>query len=339
MDMKEVLNWIVFNLDLFWDEMKQVMCIVMNGEVIDVQIGVFLMGLCLKSEIIDEIIGVIEVMCELVIFVIVNVEFLIDIVGIGGDGFNLFNVFLVLVFVVVVVGGYVVKYGNCGVLFKSGSVDLIEKVGINLDMKLEQVVCCIEQIGVGFMFVLVYYGVMKYVIGLCKELGCCIIFNIFGFMINLVGVKCQLLGVFIWELCCFMVEVLQCLGFEYIMVVCFKDGLDEISLVGLIYVVELKNGEIIEYDIILEDLGIKSQFLVGLIVDSFEDLLKLICVVFGCGYDEMVEKVWDLIVLNVGVVIYVVGLVIILKGGVDLVLDVIGFGLVVGKMFELVDFF
>ncbi len=338
MDMKEALNRIASNLDLSRDEMKQVMRIVMNGEATDAQIGAFLMGLRLKSETIDEITGATEVMRELATGVTVQAEPLIDIVGTGGDGSNLFNVSSASAFVVAAAGGYVAKHGNRGVSSKSGSADLIEKAGINLNMTPEQVARCIEQIGVGFMFAPAHHGAMKHAIGPRKELGCRTIFNILGPMTNPAGVKRQLLGVFTRELCRPMAEVLHRLGSEHILVVCSKDGLDEISLAGPTHVAELKNGEITEYDITPEDLGIKSQSLVGLTVDSSEDSLKLIRAAFGRGHDEMAEKARDLIALNAGAAIYVAGLATTPKGGVDLALDAIGSGLAAGKMSELADF-
>ncbi|AOY89780.1 anthranilate phosphoribosyltransferase [Marinobacter salinus] len=338
MDMKEALNRIASNLDLSRDEMKQVMRIVMNGEATDAQIGAFLMGLRLKSETIDEITGATEVMRELATGVTVNAEPLVDIVGTGGDGANLFNVSSASAFVVAAAGGYVAKHGNRGVSSKSGSADLIEKAGINLNMTPEQVARCIEQIGVGFMFAPAHHGAMKHAIGPRKELGCRTIFNILGPMTNPAGVKRQLLGVFTRDLCRPMAEVLQRLGSEHIMVVCSKDGLDEISLASSTHVAELKGGEITEYDITPEDLGIKSQSLVGLAVESSEDSLNLIRAAFGRGHDEMAEKARDLIALNAGAAIYVAGLATTPKAGVDMALDAMGSGLAAGKMSELADF-
>ncbi|MBW4934632.1 anthranilate phosphoribosyltransferase [Marinobacter sp. F4206] len=338
MDMKDALNRIASNLDLSREEMKQVMRIVMNGEATDAQIGAFLMGLRLKSETIDEITGATEVMRELATGVTVKAEPLVDIVGTGGDGANLFNVSSASAFVVAAAGGYVAKHGNRGVSSKSGSADLIEKAGINLNMTPDQVARCIEQIGVGFMFAPAHHGAMKHAIGPRKELGCRTIFNILGPMTNPAGVKRQLLGVFTRDLCRPMAEVLQRLGSEHIMVVCSKDGLDEISLASPTHVAELKNGEITEYDITPEDLGVKSQSLVGLTVDSSEDSLKLIRAAFGRGHDEMAEKARDLIALNAGAAIYVAGLADTPKAGVELALDAIGSGLAAGKMSELADF-
>ncbi|MET4025480.1 anthranilate phosphoribosyltransferase [Marinobacter sp. MBR-99] len=338
MDMKQALNRIASNLDLSREEMKDVMRIVMNGEATDAQIGAFLMGLRLKSETIDEITGATEVMRELATGVTVNAEPLVDIVGTGGDGANLFNVSSAASFVVAAAGGYVAKHGNRGVSSKSGSADLIEKAGINLNMKPEEVARCVEQIGVGFMFAPAHHGAMKHAIGPRRELGCRTIFNILGPMTNPAGVTRQLIGVFSRELCRPMAEVLQRLGAEHIMVVHSKDGLDEISLASSTHVAELKNGEITEYDLTPEDLGIKSQSLVGLSVDGADESLKLIRAAFGRNHDETTEKARDMIALNAGAAIYVAGLARTAKEGVDMALDAMGSGLAAGKMSELADF-
>ncbi|MGM0952926.1 MAG: anthranilate phosphoribosyltransferase [Pseudomonadota bacterium] len=338
MDMKQALNRIASNLDLSREEMKDVMRIVMNGEATDAQIGAFLMGLRLKSETIDEITGATEVMRELVTGVTVNAEPLVDIVGTGGDGANLFNVSSASAFVVAAAGGYVAKHGNRGVSSNSGSADLIEKAGINLNMKPEEVARCVEEIGVGFMFAPSHHGAMKHAIGPRKELGCRTIFNILGPMTNPAGVTRQLIGVFSRELCRPMAEVLHRLGAEHIMVVHSKDGLDEISLAAATHVAELKDGEITEYDITPEDLGLKSQTLVGLSVETSDDSLSLIKAAFGRNHDETTEKARDMIALNAGAAIYVAGLADTAKEGVDMALDAMGSGLAAGKMSELADF-
>lgn len=338
MDMKQALNRIASNLDLSRDEMKDVMRIVMNGEATDAQIGAFLMGLRLKSETIDEITGATEVMRELATKVSINASPLVDIVGTGGDGANLFNVSSASSFVVAAAGGFVAKHGNRGVSSKSGSADLIEKAGINLDMKPEEVARCVEQIGVGFMFAPAHHGAMKHAIGPRREMGCRTIFNILGPMTNPAGVTRQLIGVFTRELCRPMAEVMQRLGAEHIMVVCSKDGLDEISLATVTHVAELKDGEITEYDLTPEDLGLKSQSLVGLTVDSSDESLKLIKAAFGRNHDETTEKARDMIALNAGAAIYVAGLAKTAKEGVDMALDAMGSGLAAGKMSELADF-
>ncbi|OEY65724.1 anthranilate phosphoribosyltransferase [Marinobacter sp. X15-166B] len=338
MDIKQALNRIVANLDLSRDEMKDVMRIVMNGEATDAQIGALLMGLRIKSETIDEITGATEVMRELATGVSIDAEPLVDIVGTGGDGANLFNVSSAASFVVAAAGGYVAKHGNRAVSSKSGSADLLENAGINLNLSPEQVARCVEQIGVGFMFAPAHHGAMKHAVGPRRELGMRTLFNILGPMTNPAGVKRQLIGVFTRELCRPMAEVLSRLGSEHIMVVHSKDGLDEISLASETYVAELKNGEISEYTIKPEDVGLKSQSLVGLDVTSSGESLKLIQAAFGRGHDDMAEKARDLIALNAGAAIYVAGLADTLSEGVERALDAIGSGLAAGKMSELSDF-
>jgi anthranilate phosphoribosyltransferase len=188
------------------------------------------------------------------------------------------------------------------------------------------------------MFAPAHHGAMKHAIGPRRELGCRTIFNILGPMTNPAGVTRQLIGVFTRELCRPMAEVMQRLGAEHIMVVCSKDGLDEISLATVTHVAELKDGEITEYDLTPEDLGIKSQSLVGLTVDSSDESLKLIKAAFGRNHDETTEKARDMIALNAGAAIYVAGLAKTAKEGVDMALDAMGSGLAAGKMSELADF-
>ena len=338
MDMKDALNRVAENLDMSRDEMKQIMRIVMNGEATDAQIGALLMGLRTKSETVDEITGAVEVMRELVSGVTVNAAPLVDIVGTGGDGANLFNVSSASAFVVAAAGGFVAKHGNRAVSSKSGSADLIEQAGINLNLTPEQVARCVEQVGVGFMFAPAHHGAMKHAVGPRKELGCRTLFNILGPMTNPANVKRQLVGVFSRALCRPMAEVLQKLGSEHIMVVASKDGLDEISLASSTHVAELKNGEIIEYDITPEDLGIKSQTLAGLTVDTAEESLNLIKAAFGRSHDEIAEKARDMIALNAGAAIYIAGLAPTAKEGVQLALDAMGSGRANGKLSELITF-
>ncbi|MFP3977116.1 anthranilate phosphoribosyltransferase [Marinobacter sp. KMM 10035] len=338
MNMKDALNRVAENLDMSREEMKSVMRIVMNGEATDAQIGALLMGLRIKSETVDEITGAVEVMRELVSGVTIKAEPLVDIVGTGGDGANLFNVSSASAFVVAAAGGFVAKHGNRAVSSKSGSADLIEQAGINLSLTPEQVARCVEQIGVGFMFAPSHHGAMKHAVGPRKEMGCRTLFNILGPMTNPAGVKRQLVGVFSRALCRPMAEVLHKLGSEHIMVVASKDGLDEISLASVTHVAELKDGEITEYQITPEDLGIKSQTLVGLSVDTAEESLNLIKAAFGRGHDEMAEKARDMIALNAGAAIYVAGLTPTPKMGVEMALDAMGSGLAAGKLAELADF-
>lgn len=285
-------------VDLMW----QIMC----GDVLLMMIVVIFIGLCVKKEIIDEIVVVVMVMCEFVLVVlVVDSIYLVDIVGIGGDGLYIFNIFICVMFVVVVVGVCVVKYGNCSVLFKFGSVDVVEVLGVVIELQLVQVVVVIEQIGIGFMFVLIYYLLMKVVVLVWCEMGVCIIFNIFGLLINFVSVLLVLMGVFYFDLVGIQVCVLCELGIECVMVVWGCDNMDEILLGVGILVGELCDGKVCEYEIYLEDFGIFMLVSCNLCVDSLEQFIQMLCVVL----DNEFGLVLDIVVFNVGVVLYVVGVV------------------------------
>lgn len=338
MDMKAALARVVERQDLNTQEMRTVMGLIMKGEATDAQIGAFMVALRMKGESIDEITGATQAMRDLATPVSVQAHPLVDIVGTGGDGANLFNVSTAAAFVVAAAGGHVAKHGNRSVSSSSGSADLLEAAGIRLDITPADVARAVEQIGVGFMFAPSHHSAMKHAIGPRKELGMRTLFNILGPMTNPAGVRHQLIGVFNSALCRPMAEVLKRLGSEHILVVHSDDGLDEISLAGRTHVAELKNGEIHEYDITPEDLGVESQTLKGLTVTSSEESLALIREALGRGHDPRTEKARDLIALNAGAAIYAADLAGSLKDGVSMAADAIGSGLANAKMQELADF-
>ena len=339
MDIKAALARVVKQLDLSTAEMADVMRAIMTGQCSDAQIGAFLMGLRMKSESLDEIEGAASVMRELATPVdIEGVENAVDIVGTGGDGANLFNVSSASSFVVAAAGGYVAKHGNRSVSSNSGSADLLERAGIVLDLSPEQVSRCIREIGVGFMFAVNHHSAMRHAIGPRKELAQRTIFNILGPLTNPAGVKRLLLGVFSEELCRPLAEVMRRLGAEHVMVVHSGDGLDEISLATATQVAELKNGEITEYRLRPEDVGLASQSLIGLEVGSSEASLSLIRNALGKRDSEAAEKAADMIALNAGAALYVAGVTSDLKTGVALAEDVIHGGRALEKMQELAAF-
>ncbi|MGE8358572.1 anthranilate phosphoribosyltransferase, partial [Pseudomonas sp.] len=180
MNIKEALNRIVAQLDLTTEEMQSVMREIMTGQCTDAQIGAFLMGMRMKSETIDEIVGAASVMRELASPVKIDAERLVDTCGTGGDGMNIFNVSTAAAFVVAAAGGKVAKHGNRAVSGKSGSADLLEAAGVYLGLKPEQVARCVESVGVGFMFAPSHHGAMKHAIGPRRELGLRTVFNMLG---------------------------------------------------------------------------------------------------------------------------------------------------------------
>lgn len=190
--MSDVLKFlinVVVNGFLICEEVEVVFEVLFNGEVMFSQIGGFLMVLCICGEMVDEYVVVVVVMCVKckVVKVFVGV---MDIVGIGGDGKYMLNIFIVMVFVVVGVGVLVVKYGNWNLILKLGIFDLQGQMGINVMVGFEVVEKVLNEVGIGFMMVLMYYLVIVYVMLMWIEFGIWIIFNIFGFLINFVGVKC-----------------------------------------------------------------------------------------------------------------------------------------------------
>lgn len=338
MDIRSALARLVERQDLTTTDMIDVMRQIMTGQCDDAQIGAFLVALRMKSESIDEIVGAVTVMRELVTGVAVTQPHAVDIVGTGGDGANLFNVSSASAFVVAAAGGTVAKHGNRGVSSKSGSADLIEAAGISLSLTSDQVARCINELGVGFMFAPSHHSAMKHAIGPRKSLGLRTIFNILGPMTNPAGVKNQVIGVFSKALLRPMAEVLQRLGSEHVMVVHAQDGLDEISLASTTYVCELRFGSITEYELLPENVGIESQTLTGLEVADAQASLVLIRDALGKRETAAGQKAADMLALNAGAAIYVAGLASHLREGVDMAQDAIYSGLALEKMRELASF-
>ncbi|WP_462379986.1 anthranilate phosphoribosyltransferase [Pseudomonas sp. Marseille-QA0892] len=338
MNIKEALNRVVGQLDLSTNEMKDVMREIMTGQCTDAQIGAFLMGMRMKSETIDEIVGAAEVMRELAAPVRIPAERLVDTCGTGGDGMNIFNVSTAAAFVVAAAGGKVAKHGNRAVSGKSGSADLLESAGIYLNLTPDQVGRCVESVGVGFMFAPAHHGAMKHAIGPRRELGLRTVFNMLGPMTNPAGVKHQVIGVFSQALCRPMAEVLARLGSTHVLVVHAQDGLDEISLAAPTHVAELKDGQVSEYRIQPEDFGIKSQSLIGLTVENAEGSLELIRDALGRRKTDNGQKAAEMIVLNAGAALYASDLASSLADGMHLAHDALHTGLAWEKLQELVAF-
>ncbi len=338
MEIKEALNRVAGNLDLSTAEMQDVMRLIMTGQCSDAQIGAFLMGLRMKSETIDEIVGAVQVMRELAAPVQIDAERLVDTCGTGGDGMNIFNVSSAAAFVVAAAGGKVAKHGNRAVSGKSGSADLLEAAGIYLDLTPAQVARCIETVGVGFMFAPAHHGAMRHAAQARRELGLRTIFNMLGPLANPAGVRHQVLGVFSQALCRPLAEVLQRLGSQHVLVVHAQDGLDEVSLAAPTHVAELKDGVISEYRVQPEDFGIKSQSLIGLSVEGAEDSLALIRDALGRRQTEAGQKAAEMIVLNAGAALYAADHATSLKEGVQLAHDALHTGLAREKMDELAAF-
>lgn len=338
MNIKEALGLVVDGKDLSTEQMAGAMRELMTGKATDAQIGAFLVALRLKSESLDEITGAAQVMRELATKVEVNAENLVDTCGTGGDGANLFNVSTASAFVVAAAGGHVAKHGNRSVSSSTGSADVLEAAGVNLQMAPDKVARAIESIGVGFMFAPAHHSAMKHAIGPRKELGLRTIFNMLGPMTNPAGVKRQVIGVFTPALCKPMAEVLGRLGSEHVMVVHSEDGLDELSIAAPSFVAEFKDGEVKEYMLSPEEVGIEVQSLDGLGVSTAQDSLALINGAFTGEESVAARKAAAIIALNAGAAIYVAGLSNDLANGVAMAEDALATGAAKEKLKELVEF-
>lgn len=339
MDIREALNRIVNQLDLTTEEMQAVMHQIMTGGCTEAQIGAFMMGLRMKSETIEEIVGAVQTMRNLSLKVkLPSLDGVVDVVGTGGDGANVFNVSSASGFVVAAAGVKVAKHGNRKVSSNSGSADLLEAAGIYLHLSPEQIARCIEVIGIGFMFAQDHHSAMRYSAVPRKDLGLRTLFNILGPLTNPADVKHHVIGVFSQALCRPMAEVLKRLGSKHALVVHSRDGLDEFSLASATYVAELKDDEVKEYWLEPEMIGLKSQTLVGLTVNNSQESLALIQDALGRRHTEAGKKAADMIVLNSAPALYAADYATDLKEAVQLAQDALYSGLAREKMNELAAF-
>ncbi|MDA8920244.1 anthranilate phosphoribosyltransferase [Porticoccaceae bacterium] len=338
MDIKTALEALVSGQHLSSAEMRDLMRQIMTGHATEAQIGAFLVALRIKGETIDEIAGAVEVMRELATAVDVSGDYLVDIVGTGGDESNLFNVSTAATFVVAAAGGRVAKHGNRSVSSNSGAADLLEAAGVNLNLNSAQVALCVEELGLGFMFAPAHHSAMKHAIGPRKELGLRTIFNILGPMTNPAGVTRQLIGVYKKELCKPMAEVLGRLGAEHIMVVHSDDGLDEISIATETHVAEYRDGALSEYKLQPENYFSERQSLEGLAVENATESLALIIDALGKQTNANGAKAAQLIAINAGAALYVAGCAADMHQGVEMALDAIGSGLAKAKINDLATF-
>jgi len=333
MNMQQAIKAVTEKRDLSATEMNQVMRIIMTGEATPAQIGGFLIGLRMKGESVDEIAAAAQVMRELATGVKVSGDHVVDIVGTGGDGSNTFNISTASCFVVAAAGGTVAKHGNRSVSSKSGSADLLEAAGVNLNLSADQVASCIQEVGVGFMFAPLHHSAMKHAIGPRKEMAARTIFNVLGPLTNPAGAPNQLLGVFSDELVEPLANVLNKLGSNHVMVVHAKDGMDEISVGASTRVAELRNGTVKSYTINPEDFGFASTDIKKLSVASAAESLEKINQVL----DNIAGPARDIVCLNSGAAIYVAGLAPTLEAGIDRAKQVIESGAAKAKLAALVD--
>jgi anthranilate phosphoribosyltransferase len=338
MNIQQALNRLVAGQDLHRDEMAAVMHEVMSGEATPAQIGGLLVALRMKGETTEEIAGAAQVMRELATPVTVDDPHLVDLVGTGGDGANLFNVSTASSFVVAAAGAKVAKHGNRSVSSSSGSSDVLEQLGVPLDLSPVQVARAITEVGVGFMFAPAHHSAMRHAVGPRRELGMRTVFNILGPLTNPAGVKRQLIGVFSADLCEPMAEALRVLGSVHAMIVHSDDGLDEISIAAGTRVTELRDGDISSYHITPEEFGLQRQSLEGLSVDGAAASAALIKAALGGAANEVAARAAAIIALNAGATIYTSGIAATLADGVEMAEDLLASGQAAQKLREFVEF-
>ena len=314
MNINQAIKAVIEKQNLNESDMLDVMNSIMTGQTTDAQIGAFLVGLSMKGETIEEITASAKVMRSLATPVeIKSKKYLVDTCGTGGDGLGLFNISTASAFVVAAAGGKVAKHGNRSISSKSGSADVLESAGVNLNLSPSIISECITQIGVGFMFAPAHHSAMKHAIGPRKELAVRTIFNVLGPLTNPAKAPNQVMGVYDKNLVEPIANVLKELGSRHVMVVHSDDGLDEFSIADKTYVAELKDGIVSTYSVHPEDFGLTLGDLKDIRADNADASLALITEAFS-GRNGTAKSI---ISLNAGAAIYVSGLTTSLQSGID----------------------
>ncbi|MCC7265689.1 MAG: anthranilate phosphoribosyltransferase [Candidatus Latescibacteria bacterium] len=255
---KEAIQQLIDREDLSREAARQVMDQIMSGQTTDAQIAGFLVALRCKGETDDEIAGCAEAMRQKATPIRTSRHPLIDTCGTGGDGSGTFNISTTVAFVAAGAGLCVAKHGNRAMSSQCGSADVLQALGINVEIGPEQVGACLDEAGIGFLFAPKLHGAMKHAIGPRRELGTRTVFNVLGPLTNPAGARRQLIGVYSPALTEKLARVLGALGSERALVVHGKDGLDELTLTGSSQVAELREGQVTTYEVHPEAFGLKT---------------------------------------------------------------------------------
>lgn len=332
---QDALTRVIEHREIFHDEMVSLMRQIMGGEVSPVMVAAILIGLRVKKETVGEISAAAQVMRELS----TRIETpaggnFVDIVGTGGDGAHTFNISTASMFVAAAAGAKVAKHGNRGVSSSSGSADVLEALGVNLQLTPAQVSECLAATGIGFMFAPNHHLAMKNVAPVRREMGVRTIFNILGPLTNPAGAPNTLLGVFHPDLVGILVRVMERLGAKHVLVVYGKDGMDEISLGAASMVGELKDGKISEYDIHPEDFGLTMQSNRSLRVGNAEESKAMLC----SALENTAGTAREIVTLNAGTALYAANVADSIAHGIDLARETIASGAARAKLDEFVRF-
>ena len=299
-----LLDKILSHENLSQLDMSSMMEAIMTGQLSDMQIAAFMIALRMKGESIDEIASAAEVMRKFSNKVVIDSStHLIDTCGTGGDSLQTFNVSTLSSIIAASAGAIVAKHGGRSVSSKCGSADVLESLGVNVNLGFENLSKLVNKIGIGFMFAPNYHPAMKYVASVRKGLGVRTIFNMLGPLTNPAGAQRQVIGVFSKDLCMVFAKVLQKLGSKHVLVVHGEDGMDEISITGKTTVAELKDNQISQYEISPSDFGLKIGFMTDITVENVEESKQKILAIL----DGERGSARDISVLNAGAAIYVSG--------------------------------
>lgn len=332
---QEALTRIIEHREIFHDEMLSLMRQIMSGEVSPVLIAALVTGLRVKKETIGEIAAAATVMREFATHVPVpDTPELIDTCGTGGDSAHTFNVSTTAMFVAAAAGAKIAKHGGRSVSSKSGSADVLELLGANINLKPEAVAQSIAETGIGFMFAPNHHSAMKHAAPVRRELGVKTIFNILGPLTNPAGAKQQVMGVFHADLVGIQARVLQRLGSRRVMIVHGLEGLDELSISGPTAVGELKDNAVREYMVAPADVGLKTHNNAAIRVDGVEQSRDMML----AALDNKEGAARDIVALNAGASIYIAGKASTLVEGVQQALAVLASGAARQKLDQFVAF-
>ena len=338
---QDALVRVIEHREIFHDEMVALMRQIMGGEVSPVMIAAILIGLRVKKETVGEIAAAAQVMRELATRIEVpdDANF-VDIVGTGGDGAHTFNISTAAMFVAAAAGAKVAKHGNRGVSSSSGSADVLEAFGANIQLAPAQVSECLAETGIGFMFAPSHHAAMKNVAPVRREMGVRTIFNILGPLTNPAGAPNSLLGVFHPDLVGILVRVMQRLGARHVLVVHGKDNMDEVSLGAATMVGELKNGEVREYDIHPEDFGLAMQSNRSLRVAGAAESKDVVLAALGdapLSVPSAVEHTArEIVLLNAGTALYAANTVDSIGAGIAAAREAVASGAARAKLEQFV---
>jgi anthranilate phosphoribosyltransferase len=330
----EALVRCIDHREIFEDEMLSLWRKLMQGELSPVQIAALTMGLRVKKETIGEIAAAARIMREFATPVTVaDHTHLVDLCGTGGDAAHTFNISTAAMFVAAAGGARVAKHGGRGVSSGSGSADVLEALGANINLPPEKVATCLAETGIGFMFAPNHHAAMKHAAPVRKELGVRTIFNILGPLTNPAGAPNQLMGVFHPDLVGIQVRVLKELGAQHVLVVHGKDGMDEVALGAATLVGELKNGNVREYEIHPEDFGLKMISNRGLRVGNALESKAMILE----ALDNIDGTPREIVIFNAGVALYTADVVPSIDDGIHLARATLAGGSAKRKLEQFVD--